>query len=117
MRRLLLGLLAFVSACASAGPSYSPIYPRLSVRNQNFLRAIVYADYQGALFRIGDVEAISELETPLRIPTGASIRFVIRLFPSFEMWASDALVVYSGEKYELNVAGTLSMSTYSWVSK
>jgi hypothetical protein len=90
--------------------------PSVTVRNDNFLDVVVYLVRGAARFRIGTVRG-SSTET-FRLASDGSggmtpMRIMADPIGSNRGYVTDPIVLAPGQRLELNVASTISVSTFS----
>ena len=122
-RRAVLCLFAaicLVTACSGRRAAPLPGSPdedvpvRLTVRNDNFLDMVVYAEAGGQRLRIGDVvgKRTRRFELPKTLPGGAQgLRFRVEPIGSDDFYRSDEVYPPPGGIIVLTVSPTLSMSS------
>lgn len=116
MTVLLAVSLIDIVACKGPPPSTgaSPLQPTLvTVRNDNWLDAVVYAVRGASRVRLGTVSGLST--TTLKAPTSyapdGTFQLLVDPIGSTTVFMTDGFVVSPGQRVELSIAPSLRMSS------
>ena len=108
--------LTVIAACAGRSPSTaaSPLQPTLvSVRNDNWLDAVVYAVRGASRVRLGTVAGLSTatLKAPSSYAPDGTFQLLVDPIGSNTVFMTDGFVVSPGQRVELSIAPSLRMSS------
>jgi hypothetical protein len=113
---LLAGSLIDIAACAGRRPSTGtpPLEPTLvTVRNDNWLDAVVYAVRGASRVRLGTVSGLSTvtLKAPTSYAPDGTFQLLVDPIGSSTVYMTDGFVVSPGQRVELSIAPSLRMSS------
>jgi hypothetical protein len=116
MMVLLAVSLTDIAACAGRSPSTaaSPLQPTLvTVRNDNWLDAVVYAMRGASRVRLGTVAGLSTatLKAPSNYAPDGTFQLLVDPIGSNTVYMTDGFVVSPGQRVELSIAPSLRMSS------
>ena len=115
----MMALLTGTGACATGGsrPNASrlPSSYAVTVVNDNWLDAVVYAVRGSARVRLGVVGGLgtTNLRIPATLITDGTVRMLVDPIGSTRTYTSDSIVVTPGQRIELTVSSNLSMSSFA----
>jgi hypothetical protein len=116
MTVLLAASLVDIAACARrpASAGTSPLGPTLvTVRNDNWLDAVVYAVRGASRVRLGTVSGLSvaTLKAPSSYAPDGTFQLLVDPIGSSTVYMTDGFVVSPGQRVELSIAPSLRMSS------
>lgn len=117
MTLLLAGSLIDIAACAGRPPAATGVSlaaPTLvTVRNDNWLDAVVYAVRGASRVRLGTVAGLSSatLKAPSSYAPDGTFQLLVDPIGSSSVYMTDGFVVSPGQRVELSIAPSLRMSS------
>ena len=115
----MMALLTGSGACATSGSRPNagrlPSSYAVTVVNDNWLDAVVYAVRGSARVRLGVVGGLgtTNLRIPATLITDGTFRMLVDPIGSTRTYTSDSIVVTPGQRIELTVSSNLSMSSFA----
>lgn len=118
-RRALIGALMLMAACAPMAKNGTVIAPSpavyLTVDNQNYLDASIYAVRGASRLRLGQVSGngSAQLKIPANAIVGGQVRLMADAIGSNERFVTDYISVDPDQRVQLILAPAMRMSSYA----